>query len=265
MKMRIRGNRWHNLLTFLNTSQRRTIDEKADLSTIPKLWEEYDEDEKRNYPYVHEEAEEVRLVLVKCVEVISKAKRDRIKARKITKGRQKIEEWERKRSKRVFHEVNKLWNMNLFGSLAPSIVTLKFDEDPWEKLSEADINLFQEEVPPIEADSKYERFIIQFLEMISDPAVGPTRIFRCPSCGKTQIGRRGQIYCASDNTGNRTSKCRSVYHNSRRSPEQKREAVQKSRATPWPIHSPIAKKKKQKRVTDDSGSRRKTRKKKGST
>jgi len=69
-------------------------------------------------------------------------------------------------------------------------------------------------------DTAWGNYILAFLKTIAE--VGAERVFRCEWCGTIQTGRTNQRFCKG-------SKCRSMFHNSKRTPEEIRESVRKTR------------------------------------
>ena len=260
--MRIR--RWDIVLEFLNESQVRvtrltgTDESLAKMREIAQEWPDLimlDPDgtlTMKGY-------EDFRLMLRECVENILDTKEQWRLAKSRIKNKRRLQEWEWEASRRLYESMAKLWNDALHGvkvtltprsSHANVFEDADFREGFWRHSELSDYpdfkftDVFKEGGPHIRGDDPTINYGIQFLRMLSDPEAGINRLFKCLYCEKIQLGRPDQKFCATDDRGNRNSKCRSSYNNALRSQEQKREAVQKSRATLLPVHSPIAKKKK---------------------
>lgn len=176
------------------------------------------------------QAEHVRIFLAKCVDAISAARLEWLEQRTTIKDKTKLRKWEALRTKKLSLALSEMWktDLPLHESNAPRQLVL--DVDPWGNLARSRSEDLQDFGfgSLLQLDrmlSGYERYIMQFLEMLSDSTVGITRLVKCPSCAKIQIGRTNQKYCP-DESG--TTSCRVKWHY-KQDPEKKKAQVKRWR------------------------------------
>jgi len=227
---------WSELLDFLNTNQKKTVLSEDFSGRTIRVWLKEDLDR-----------EDVRIFLRECVAVMSDARLDWFEARKTIEDKAKLREWEWKRSRALWRAINKLWSKETYKSIPGETLhpgdfkrrvrwvdpgQIHLEINLWEKLLSSRIEDFQDfsfgiliEGGPASMVPGPKRYILQFLEMLSDPQVGATRLVKCQYCGKIQIGRTNQK-CCPDESG--TTSCRVKWHY-KQDPEKKKAQVKRWR------------------------------------